>query len=288
MQFSLLKSCFSRGQGIDGPGHAVGEAGHEVEFYGGVVGVVPLVVRFRGVGFEVVEFATASAVCCDEFVAVGAYHGGMCGRIFMALHGVVIFAVDVVAVLVEGRVAFQEWLEVRPCMAGWRSRPTHSRMVGARSTSSTSAGDREPSLRRPGPEMRRGTRTAEFVEEGAFEVDAVVAEHFAVVRGEDDIGVVALTGFFKAVEQVADLPVNDIDHGPIRRGEPAVIGVGHLVVGKLAFAAVGAAVIDALPDGFVVEFAFDVVGQGVCRRSYRGSVRGLRAGDQRRDAGQRG
>ena len=98
-------------EGIYGPGHAVGKAGHEVESYGGVVGVVPLVVRFSGVGFEVVEFATASAVCGDEFVAVGAYHGGMGGRIFVALHGVVVFAVDVVAVLVEGRVAFQEGLE---------------------------------------------------------------------------------------------------------------------------------------------------------------------------------
>ena len=67
--------------------------------------------RFSGVGFEVVEFASASAVCGDEFVAVGAHHGGMGGRIFMALHGVVVFAVDVVAVLVEGRVAFQERLE---------------------------------------------------------------------------------------------------------------------------------------------------------------------------------
>ena len=111
MKISFLKSCFSRGQGIDGPGHAVGKAGHEVESYGGVVGVVPLVVRFRGVGFEVIDFATTRAVCGDEFVAVGAYHGGMCGRIFMALHGVVIFAVDVVAVLVEGRVAFQKGLE---------------------------------------------------------------------------------------------------------------------------------------------------------------------------------
>ena len=89
----------------------------------------------------------------------------------------------------------------------------------------------------------------------------MVAEHFAVVRGEDDIGVVALTSFFKAVDQVADLAVYYIDHGPVRRGDPAVIGVGHLVVGIHAFAAVGAAVIDALPDGFVVEFAFDVVGQ---------------------------
>ena len=111
MKLSLLKSRFSRRQGIDGPGHAVGKAGHEVESYGGVVGVVPLVVRFRGVGFEVVEFAATSAVCSDEFVVVGAYHGGMGWRIFMALHGVVVFAVDVVAVLVEGRVAFQEWLE---------------------------------------------------------------------------------------------------------------------------------------------------------------------------------
>ena len=33
----------------------------------------------------------------------------------------------------------------------------------------------------------------------------MVAEHFAVVRGEDDEGVVALSGFFEAVEQVADL-----------------------------------------------------------------------------------
>ena len=62
--------------------------------------------------------------------------------------------------------------------------------------------------------MRRGTRTAGFIEEGAFEVDAVVAEHFAVVRGEDDVRVVALSGFFEAVEQVSDLPVDDIDHGP--------------------------------------------------------------------------
>ena len=67
--------------------------------------------RFSGVGFEVVEFSAARAVCSDEFVAVGADHGGMGWRIFMALHGVVIFAVDVVAMLVEGRVAFQEWLE---------------------------------------------------------------------------------------------------------------------------------------------------------------------------------
>ncbi len=111
MKFSFLKPCFSRGQGIDGPGHAVGKAGHEVESYGGVVGVVPLVVRFRGVGFEVVEFSAARAVCSDEFVTVGADHGGMGWRIFMAGHGVVIFAVDVVAVLVKGHVAFQEWLE---------------------------------------------------------------------------------------------------------------------------------------------------------------------------------
>ena len=41
-----------------------------------------------------------------------------------------------------------------------------------------------------------------------------------------------------------------------------MIGVGHLIVRIHAFAAVGSAVIDALPDGFVVEFAFDVVGQG--------------------------
>ncbi len=111
MKCSLLKSRFSRGQGIDGPGHAVGKAGHEVESYGGVVEIVPLVVRFSGVGFEVIDFASASAVCGDEFVAVGADHGGMGWRIFVALHGVVIFAVDVVAVLVEGRVAFQERLE---------------------------------------------------------------------------------------------------------------------------------------------------------------------------------
>ncbi len=90
----------------------------------------------------------------------------------------------------------------------------------------------------------------------------MVAEHFAVVRGEDDIGVVALSGFFEAVEQVADLAVYYIDHGPVRRSDPAVIGIGHLVVRIHAFAAVGAAVIDALPEGFVVEFAFDVVGQG--------------------------
>ena len=90
----------------------------------------------------------------------------------------------------------------------------------------------------------------------------MVAEHFAVVRGEDDIGVVALSDFFEAVEQVADLTVDDIDHGPVRRGDPAVIGVGHLIVGIHAFAAVRASVIDALPDGFVAEFAFDVVGQG--------------------------
>ena len=31
MKFSLLKSRFSRRQGINGPGHAVGETGHEVE-----------------------------------------------------------------------------------------------------------------------------------------------------------------------------------------------------------------------------------------------------------------
>ena len=111
MKFSFLKPCFSRGQGINGPGHAVGKAGHEVESYGGIVGVVPLVVRFIGVGFEVVEFAAARAVCSDEFVAVGAYHGGMSWRIFMTWHGVVVFAVDVVAVLIEGRVAFQEGLE---------------------------------------------------------------------------------------------------------------------------------------------------------------------------------
>ena len=111
MKFSFLKSRFSRRQGINGPGHAVGKAGQEVEAHGGVVGVVPLVVRFSGVGFEVVEFAAARAVCGDEFVAVGAYHGGMGWGIFMAGHGVVIFAVDVVAVLVEGRVAFQERLE---------------------------------------------------------------------------------------------------------------------------------------------------------------------------------
>ncbi len=111
MKCSLLKSRFSRGQGINGPGQAVGKAGHEVEAHGGVVGVVPLVVRFSGVGFEVVEFAFASAVCGDEFVAVGADHGGMGWRIFVARHGVVIFAVDVVAVLVEGRVTFQDGLE---------------------------------------------------------------------------------------------------------------------------------------------------------------------------------
>ena len=90
----------------------------------------------------------------------------------------------------------------------------------------------------------------------------MVAEHFAVVRGEDDAGVVALTGFFKAVEQVSNLAVDYIDHGPVRRGEPAVIGVGHLIVRIHAFAAVGAIVVDALPDGFVGEFAFDIVGQG--------------------------
>ena len=111
MKFSFLKPCFSRGQGIDGPGHAVGEAGHEVEAHSGVVEVVPLVVRFRGVGFEVVEFAATRAVCSDEFVVMGAYHGGMGWWIFVALHGVVVFAVDVVAVLIKGRVAFQEWLE---------------------------------------------------------------------------------------------------------------------------------------------------------------------------------
>ena len=67
--------------------------------------------RFSGIGFEVVEFAAARAVCGDEFVAMGAYHGGMGWRVFMAGHGVVVFAVDVIAVLVEGRVAFQEGVE---------------------------------------------------------------------------------------------------------------------------------------------------------------------------------
>ena len=75
----------------------------------------------------------------------------------------------------------------------------------------------------------------------------MVAEHFAVVRGEDDVRVIALSDFFEAVEQVADLAVNDIDHSPVRRSDPAVIGVGHLIVRIHAFAAVGSAVIDALP-----------------------------------------
>ena len=118
MQYSLLKSRFSRGQGIDGPGHAVGEAGHEVEAHCGVVGVVPLVARFSGVGFEVVEFAAARAVCADEFVAIGAYHGGMGGRIFMTWHGVVIFTVDVVAG--AGRGVSRLLVVVGGCVLAWR------------------------------------------------------------------------------------------------------------------------------------------------------------------------
>ena len=65
-----------------------------------------------------------------------------------------------------------------------------------------------------------------FVKATAFEKKAVVSEHFAVIAGEDDDGVIALPGFFKRVQETADIVVDQLDHGVV--GGDHVLGVEFL------------------------------------------------------------
>jgi len=40
----------------------------------------------------------------------------------------------------------------------------------------------------------------------------MVAQHLAVVAGEDDDGVFSLPGFFQCIEQATDILVDQLDH----------------------------------------------------------------------------
>src|ERR1035437_3706411 len=98
------------------------------------------------------------------------------------------------------------------------------------------------------------------VEVGAFEVDAVVAEHFAVVGHEDDDGVVELVGLLEGVDHATDLDVDEVAHGPVGGADEAVLGGGH--GGGVHAAAVVDRLVHGLELRFVGQFAFDVVGEG--------------------------
>ena len=59
---------------------------------------------------------------------------------------------------------------------------------------------------------------------GALGVQPVVAEQFAVVGGENDIGVVELAAFFERAEDLTDLVVDEFGGGAV-----LATGLGDLV-----------------------------------------------------------
>ena len=97
---------------------------------------------------------------------------------------------------------------------------------------------RPPGDIRPGDEQRYAQ--AGFIR-GTLGVQPVVAEQFAVVRGEDDIGVVELAALFERVEDLADLVVDEF-------GGSAVLATG---LGDLVGREFGGAFFDPL--GFASE-----------------------------------
>ena len=67
--------------------------------------------------------------------------------------------------------------------------------------------------------------------EGVFEGLAVFHVHFAVVAGEDDVGVVELAGGLQGVEHLAEHGVGLGDHGEVVAADGEDFVVGEVAVG---------------------------------------------------------
>jgi len=83
-----------------------------------------------------------------------------------------------------------------------------------------------------GPGDHEGDADHAFHEAAAFEDEAVIAEGFAVVAGEDDDGVFALAGVVEEVEEVTEFFVEELDGGVVGGLDFLILpGVGMLGFG---------------------------------------------------------
>ena len=96
----------------------------------------------------------------------------------------------------------------------------------------------------------------------SLQVDAVVAQHLAVVAHENDDGVFQLTGFLKGGDHAADVFVDEFNHRVIGRGDLALVAVGHgghVIAAGIVVSVLG---VELLVGGFAVGLAGSILGKG--------------------------
>ena len=94
-----------------------------------------------------------------------------------------------------------------------------------------------------------------LVEMRPLQVDAVVAQHLAVVAHENDDGVFQLTGFLKAAIMRVDIFVDEFNHRVIGRRDLTLVAVGHsghVIAAGIVVSVLG---VELLVRGFAVGFA---------------------------------
>ena len=94
-----------------------------------------------------------------------------------------------------------------------------------------------------------------LIEMRSLQVDAVVAQHLAVVAHENDDGVFQLTGFLQSSDHAANIFVDEFNHRVIGRGDLALVAVGHsggVIAAGIVVSVLG---VELLVGGFAVGLA---------------------------------
>ena len=90
----------------------------------------------------------------------------------------------------------------------------------------------------------------------------MIAQHLAVIGGEDNERIMQLAGLFQRIDHASQLNINQIAHRPICRPQQAMIVFAHRFTVEPAFAVECVVVIVLLDFRFVCQFAGLVVRQG--------------------------
>ncbi len=101
-----------------------------------------------------------------------------------------------------------------------------------------------------------------FVEMWAFQVEAMVSQHFTMIRHEDQQRVFQLAGGFQCFDDAPQLIVDEGDHRVVGRGNLTPIIIGHGFQIEIPRFVMSPSMVEFLIGGLVVPLAFLDFGQG--------------------------
>ena len=195
-----LKLRNLHGANIHGLGQRVEVLFQQGEAHLCVGGVVPAVVEFAGVFFQVKQFALGAVVVADQLVATG--RGSSCRRCLGDARGPGRLGLGRGSIRCgrrRGASGFGRSAAATasvPCILPGAGTSASSSKVGAMSISSTSASQTRPSCTRPGQEQIKWYSHQALVKPAPLAHELVVAQQLAVIRRENYEGVLALAAFF--------------------------------------------------------------------------------------------